>query len=222
MSENYVTIKENGQHELLIKKSQFICTLTRVTSKEAADDFIAATKKANPKANHNCFAYLIGQNDQIQRESDDGEPSGTAGVPILEVLKRVGVHNVAAVVTRYFGGIKLGAGGLIRAYSNATSTALESVGLVNRVMQTALLTTINYANFEKLSYFLQQQQIPVADTAYAESVTVTLMVSETAIEQTQALITDFLSGQVTFKLGDQQYNDVPITFEAAKKLTSTP
>ncbi len=110
-------------------------------------------KKANPKANHNCFAYLIGQNDQIQRESDDGEPSGTAGVPILEVLKRVGVHNVAAVVTRYFGGIKLGAGGLIRAYSNATSTALESVGLVNRVMQTAILTTINYANFEKLSYF---------------------------------------------------------------------
>lgn len=217
MDENYVTIKANGQHEIDIKKSQFICTLGRVTTKEAADAFVADVKKEHIKANHNCFAYLVGKNDAVQRESDDGEPSGTAGVPILEVLKRIGVHNVVAVVTRYFGGIKLGAGGLIRAYSNATSTAIETVGLVTRVMQTALRTTVSYANFDKLGYFLKQEAISVADTQYGENVEVTLMVDEANIETVKEAITNLLNAQVTFELGPNQYNDVPISFEQGKE-----
>ncbi|WP_439646091.1 IMPACT family protein [Secundilactobacillus silagei] len=115
-----------------LKKSRFICSVQRATTKETADVFIESVRQANPKANHNCFAYMLGEHDEIQRESDDGEPSGTAGVPILEVLKRMALHDVVAVVTRYFGGTKLGAGGLIRAYSNSTSRAIEQVGLVKK------------------------------------------------------------------------------------------
>ena len=130
MKKPYLTIKENGEATIEIKKSEFICSLARTETEEEARAFIDEIKTKHRKATHNCFAYMIGLNDEIQRESDNGEPSGTAGVPILEVLKNLELHNVTAVVTRYFGGIKLGAGGLIRAYSNATSNAIEKVGVV--------------------------------------------------------------------------------------------
>ncbi len=208
MSSDYLTIKTAGQHEIEIKKSQFICSLERVTSKEAADAFIQAVRDNNPKANHNCFAYMIGQNDEVQRESDDGEPSGTAGVPILEVLKMMHLHDVCAVVTRYFGGTKLGAGGLIRAYSNATSRAIEQVGLVKKVLQRDLILTVSYANFDKLSYFLTQQGLPVADTDYGTDVTVHIAVDLANLETVQAAITDRLAGQVSIDLGDTHFNEV--------------
>ena len=124
MAAQYLTIHQNTEFELVIKKSRFICSLARVHSEQEAQDFITRISKENRKANHNCYAYLLGDNDQIQRESDNGEPSGTAGVPILEALQLAHVHDVCAVVTRYFGGIKLGAGGLIRAYSNVTTEAI--------------------------------------------------------------------------------------------------
>lgn len=119
MVAQYLTIHQNTEFELVIKKSRFICSLARVHSEQEAQDFITRISKENRKANHNCYAYLLGDNDQIQRESDNGEPSGTAGVPILEALQLAHVRDVCAVVTRYFGGIKLGAGGLIRAYSTS-------------------------------------------------------------------------------------------------------
>lgn len=208
MSSDYLTIKTAGQHEIEIKKSQFICSLERVTSKEAADAFIQTVRDNNPKANHNCFAYMIGQNDEVQRESDDGEPSGTAGVPILEVLKMMHLHDVCAVVTRYLGGTKLGAGGLIRAYSNATSRAIEQVGLVKKVLQRDLILTVSYANFDKLSYFLTQQGLPVADTDYGTDVTVHIAVDLANLETVQATITDRLAGQVSIDLGDTHFNEV--------------
>lgn len=208
MSDTFLTIKTAGQHELVIKKSQFICSLQRVGTATAADQFIAEIKKANGKANHNCFAYMIGEHDQIQRESDDGEPSGTAGVPILEVLKRLELHNVCAVVTRYFGGIKLGAGGLIRAYSNATSKAIEQVGIVSLVLQTAIQITVSYANLDKLNYYLSQQAISITQTDYTDQVQVTIAVDTANLDDVQTNITNLLAGQVSFKIGDESYHEV--------------
>ncbi|MCF7523283.1 IMPACT family protein [Levilactobacillus brevis] len=129
-----------------------------------------------PKATHHCWAYLLGDHDDVQRESDNGEPSGTAGVPILTVLRRNHLHNTIAVVTRYFGGIKLGAGGLIRAYSNATSTGIEATGVVKRVRQQALILTVDYANYDRLSHYLTEQNIIILGTDYATAVTVTIAV----------------------------------------------
>lgn len=125
MIERYRTIKENGQSEIEIKKSRFICSLKRIESEEEAKNFIQEIKKEHWKANHNCSAFVIGEKNEIQRSSDDGEPSGTAGVPMLEVLKKNQLINVAAVVTRYFGGTKLGTGGLIRAYTHAVSSIVR-------------------------------------------------------------------------------------------------
>lgn len=210
MSENYLTIKASGSHELEIKKSRFICSVQRVATKEAADAFIASVHQDNPKANHNCFAYMVGEHDEVQRESDDGEPSGTAGVPILEVLKRMQLHDVVAVVTRYFGGTKLGAGGLIRAYSNATSRAIEKVGLVKKVLQRDLSLSVSYANYEKLSYHLEQEHINVITTNYGSSVDVTIAVDLAAVDSVQTKITDLLSGQVNIKAGDEHYHEVDV------------
>ncbi|MCH5462209.1 YigZ family protein [Lactobacillus sp. LC28-10] len=210
MSENYLTIKTSGSHELEIKKSRFISSVQRVSTKEEADAFIESVRQNNPKANHNCFAYMIGKHDEIQRESDDGEPSGTAGVPILEVLKRTKIHDVVTVVTRYFGGTKLGAGGLIRAYSNATSRVIEQVGLVAKVRQQDLSLTVSYSNYEKLSYHLEQQQINVLDTNYGSDVTVTIAVDLDAVEQVQADLMNLLSGQMTIAQGDEHYHEVDV------------
>ena len=127
---------------MVIKKSRFIWSIARVTSDEAAQQFINQISTENRKATHNCYAYMVGDRDQIQRESDNGEPSGTAGVPILESLQLAKLHNVVAVVTRYFGGIKLGAGGLIRSYSNSTTNAIHKAGLVQLVTKAILEITV--------------------------------------------------------------------------------
>ncbi len=113
---SYFTVKQRGEHEIVIQKSRFIAHFARVETEEEAQDFIQEIKKQHWSATHNCSAYLIGEQDQIQKANDDGEPSGTAGVPMLEVLKKRELKDTVVVVTRYFGGIKLGAGGLIRAY----------------------------------------------------------------------------------------------------------
>ena len=119
----YVTFKENGTVQEEIKKSKFICHVKRVSSEEEARDFINAIKKEHYKATHNCSAFIIGEQSDIKRTSDDGEPSGTAGVPMLGVLENHRITNSCVVVTRYFGGIKLGAGGLIRAYAGSVGTS---------------------------------------------------------------------------------------------------
>ena len=147
--EDYRTIRENGIHEIEIKKSRFICHLRRVKSEEEAQVFIEEVKKEHWKATHNCSAYTIGLNDEIQRAHDDGEPSGTAGVPMLEIFLKRELKNVAAVVTRYFGGTKLGAGGLIRAYGGAVNEAVNNIGVVERQLQQLIDVTVTYSKVEK-------------------------------------------------------------------------
>lgn len=209
MKKPYLTIKENGEATIEIKKSEFICSLARTETEEEARAFIDEIKTKHRKATHNCFAYMIGLNDEIQRESDNGEPSGTAGVPILEVLKNLELHNVTAVVTRYFGGIKLGAGGLIRAYSNATSNAIEKVGVVRKVVQTELSLKVSYSAWGKLQNYLENNQVNVSDTVFMTDVTAVVYVDTPEVESFIATIVDLMNGQVEVEEGQEKYVEVP-------------
>ncbi|KRN02456.1 hypothetical protein FD13_GL001909 [Levilactobacillus senmaizukei DSM 21775 = NBRC 103853] len=216
METDYLTIRTNGTHELEIKKSRFIADLGRATDETAAKAFIANITARESKATHHCWAYLIGEHDEIQRESDNGEPSGTAGVPILTVLQRNHLHNVIAVVTRYFGGIKLGAGGLIRAYSNATSTGIEATGVVKLVRQQALTITVDYGNFDRLSHFLTDEKISVLDTTYGANVAVTIAADLADVTAVQAAMTNLLSDRLSIVIGDIDYHEVPVEINASR------
>ncbi|MGG3841862.1 YigZ family protein, partial [Anoxybacillus kestanbolensis] len=144
MLEAYYTVKGYGEAEIIIEKSRFICYVERATTEEEAVRFIHQIKKKHWDATHNCSAYIIGEHDHIQKANDDGEPSGTAGVPMLEVLKKKKLKDTVVVVTRYFGGIKLGAGGLVRAYGKAVTEGLKASGIVERKLMRIMHTTIDY------------------------------------------------------------------------------
>lgn len=209
MTEPYLTIARNTTYEQTIKKSRFICSIARVSSEEEAQQFIASIQAANKKATHNCFAYMIGDNDQIQRESDNGEPSGTAGIPILESLKLAKIHNVVAVVTRYFGGIKLGAGGLIRAYSNTTTEAIHQAGLVQRIKQAILKITVTYALHDPLLYYLKENNLEVAGEEYGVNVETSIYVNETDLEDVKEKLINRFNDQLQITEGDQRFNEIP-------------
>lgn len=213
MLESYYTIAKSGQEELIVKGSRFICSLTRVTNEEEAKDFIESIKKEHWKATHNCSAYLIGDQDEIQRAHDDGEPSGTAGVPMLEVLKKNQLHYVAAVVTRYFGGTKLGAGGLIRAYSKAVSTALRGVGMVECSLQIPISSIVNYSSSGLLENHLRQSAYELIDIQYTDQVTITTSVPISEEETFRNQLVDLMNGNIEFKSGEQQYREQLISLE---------
>lgn len=209
MTEPYLTIAKNTTYEQTIKKSRFICSIALVSSEEEAQQFIASIQAANKKATHNCFAYMIGDNDQIQRESDNGEPSGTAGIPILESLKLAKIHNVVAVVTRYFGGIKLGAGGLIRAYSNTTTEAIHQAGLVQRIKQAILKITVTYALHDPLLYYLKENNLEVASEEYGVNVETSIYVNETDLKDVKEKLINRFNDQFQITEGDQRFNEIP-------------
>ena len=209
MTEPYLTIAQNTTYEQTIKKSRFICSIARVSSEEEAQQFIASIQAANKKATHNCFAYMIGDNDHIQRESDNGEPSGTAGIPILESLKLAKIHNVVAVVTRYFGGIKLGAGGLIRAYSNTTTEAIHQAGLVQRIKQAILKITVTYALHDPLLYYLKENNLEVASEEYGVNVETSIYVNETDLKDVKEKLINCFNDQLQITEGDQRFNEIP-------------
>lgn len=209
MTEPYLTIAKNTTYEQTIKKSRFICSIARVSSEEEAQQFIASIQAVNKKATYNCFAYMIGDNDQIQRESDNGEPSGTAGIPILESLKLAKIHNVVAVVTRYFGGIKLGAGGLIRAYSNTTTEAIHQAGLVQRIKQAILKITVTYALHDPLLYYLKENNLEVAGEEYGVNVETSIYVNETDLKNVKEKLINRFNNQLQITEGDQRFNEIP-------------
>lgn len=209
MTEPYLTIAKDTAYEQTIKKSRFICSLARVSSEEEAQQFIASVQTANKKATHNCFAYMIGDNDQIQRESDNGEPSGTAGIPILESLKLAKIHNIVAVVTRYFGGIKLGAGGLIRAYSNTTTEAIHQTGLVQRIKQAILKITVTYALHDSLLYYLKENNLEVADEEFGVNVETSIYVNETDLKNVKEKLINRFNDQLQITESDHRFNEIP-------------
>lgn len=208
--ENYRTIQENGIHEIEIKKSRFICHLKRVETEEEAQAFIDEIKKEHWKATHNCSAYTLGMNDEIQRAQDDGEPSGTAGVPMLEIFLKKDLKNVAAVVTRYFGGIKLGAGGLIRAYGGSVNEAVKEIGIVERQLQQLIDVTVDYSSSGKVEHALREAGYTVQDTTYAEHITyhcvIPLEVEEKFVED----ITNWTSDQAEVSIGQKAWIEVPV------------
>ncbi|CAI3435306.1 YigZ family protein [Enterococcus cecorum] len=205
MKEAYFTIYQNGEHQIEIKKSKFICHLFRIESEEQAKEYIAKIKKEHYKANHNCSAYMLGENFEIQRSSDDGEPSGTAGVPMLEVLKKNQLQNTLAIVTRYFGGIKLGAGGLIRAYSTSVSEALKEIGIVQGKLQQILDIIIDYPQLGKLQNYLENEQISIQEIDYLEQITVKVAIDINQCESFQNALIDLFNNQLSIQLLDQKY-----------------
>ncbi|MGM8215134.1 YigZ family protein [Bacillaceae bacterium W0354] len=205
MLEKYLTVKEEGEHEIVIQKSRFIGYVKRTETEEEAQAFIAKIKKQHYNATHNCSAYMIGEHNLIQKANDDGEPSGTAGVPILEVLKKMDLKDTTVVVTRYFGGIKLGAGGLIRAYSNATSEAIKHVGVVERALMQEVLITSDYGLLGKLENELRSSDYLFGSIDYADNVTFHIFVPKAQTEEFKGWIVDLTSDQVDLSLGEVKY-----------------
>lgn len=210
MKENYRTIRETGNFSQIIKKSEFICSITRCQSEKEAFAFIEQISKQHNKARHNCFAFMIGLNDQIQRASDNGEPSGTAGVPILNALKQQHLHDVVAVVTRYFGGIKLGTGGLIRAYNGTTTKAIQQIGIVDRIRMNNIQFEIEYSYFKKVKYYLDQHAIQLDTISYTEKIVLTVLLPYSQITHFEEDLQNFLNTQLSFTIGKESYTDQPI------------
>ena len=195
MLTQYLTVAGRGEHEIVIEKSRFISHIARVETEDAAQAFIQEIKKKHKDATHNCSAYMIGEQNQIQKALDDGEPSGTAGVPILEVLKKKELKDTAVVVTRYFGGIKLGAGGLIRAYSKATSEGINTTGVVIRKLMRVISTTVDYTWLGKLENELRSSIYQIKEIQYLDQVNILVYVEETQKETYTAWITELTNGQ---------------------------
>lgn len=208
-----ITIKTDFINEEEIKKSRFICHLKRISTEEEARDFIAKIKKEHWKANHNCSAYTLGNRQEIQRSSDDGEPSGTAGVPMLEILKKKEIINVCAVVTLYFGGIKLGAGGLIRAYAGSVNHAIEEVGLVQIVNQRELILKLDYSLYDSVQRFLLTQNLQISDSEFLSEVTVRCFIDEEKINNFLELLTESFNGKIRVEKGENQQVEIDYQVE---------
>ena len=193
----FKTIKEDGQVQEEIKKSRFICHAKRVYSEEEARDFITAIKKEHYKATHNCSAFIVGERSEIKRTSDDGEPSGTAGVPMLGVLENHNLTNVCVVVTRYFGGIKLGAGGLIRAYAGSVALAVKEIGIIEIKEQAGIQIHMTYAQYQEYGNFLKEHNLIELETNFTNQVDTMIFIDKEKKDGIKADLIEFFNGKVT-------------------------
>lgn len=207
---NYKTIKEDGIVEEEIKKSRFICHLKRISREEEGRDYIAQIKKEHYKANHSCSAMIIGEDGLLKRSSDDGEPSGTAGVPMLTVLEKQELTNVVAVVTRYFGGIKLGAGGLIRAYAGSVANATKEIGLVEVKEQEGIKLELSYPQYQTLANFLQAEGLQEFDTEFLDQVTSYLYLDPENVEGVLERLNDFYQGKLSWQKSGSKIVEVDL------------
>lgn len=198
----YKVVYEGAEGEIVEKKSRFIATVKPVESEEEATAFIAEMKKKYWDAKHNCSAFVLGQNHEITRCSDDGEPAQTAGRPMLDVLLREDIHNVAVVVTRYFGGVLLGTGGLVRAYQKATQEGLANSIIIEKRQGKALEVRTDYNGLGKLQYLCAQNEITICETEYAEDVVMHLMVPEEKTQLMEKSITEATSAQAKLEWGN--------------------
>lgn len=195
MRADYITVKLYGESEIVIQKSRFLSYVKRVETEEEAISFIQDIKKMHHTATHNCSAYIIGEHDQIQKANDDGEPSGTAGFPMLEVLKKQGLKDTAVVVTRYFGGIKLGGGGLIRAYGRATTEGIAATGVVERKLHQLMKVSIDYTWLGKVENEARQSPYPLEEIIYEEDVCLLLNVPVDKTEDFTDWMKELTNGQ---------------------------
>jgi uncharacterized YigZ family protein len=211
MHDVYRTISHPGSAELEIRKSRFICHLGRVTSDNDARAFIADRKKRYWDANHNCSAYVVGDRAEIQRTSDDGEPSGTAGVPMLNVLLKRELTDTVAVVTRYFGCTKLGAGGLIRAYGQSVSEAIAKVGIVVRKELSQVAVIASFEDAGRLEHALRADGREPDSVDYGEMVTIALTLDPAEVPDFDAWVAEQTSGRATVEPRGTVYTEVPET-----------
>ncbi len=205
MLPEYKTVYRGGEGEITEKKSRFIANVVPVSSEEEAEEFIESMKKKYWDARHNCYAYIIGERGEIKRFSDDGEPGGTAGKPILEVLSGEGVTNAAIVVTRYFGGTLLGTGGLVRAYGAAAKEGLSASAVINKIPGMRLSITTDYTGLGKIQYLLGQRGITVLDTVYTDKVEMEALVSLKEGAAVKVEITEGTNGQAVLQEGEPCY-----------------
>lgn len=205
MRKDYKTVKGFGSSEIVIQKSRFLTYVNRAESEQDALAFINEIKSQHKSANHNCSAYLIGEHDSIQKANDDGEPSGTAGVPMLEVLKKQGLKDTVVVVTRYFGGIKLGGGGLIRAYGKATTEGIEAAQIVKRQLHHLMKVSVEYTWLGKVENEVRSSSYPLQRIDYADSVEIFLYVPIALEDSFIEWLTEMTNGQAVIERNAQDF-----------------
>lgn len=205
MLSQYKTVYCGGEAEIIEKKSRFIATVRPVKSEEEALTFIESMRKKYWNATHNCFAYVIGEHFQVQRCSDDGEPSGTAGKPMLDVLLGEEIHDVVVVVTRYFGGTLLGTGGLVRAYSGSTKEGLLASKVITKLHGQKLAVQTDYTGVGKIQYILGQRGIRILNSVYTDKVEMEVLLPEAEIESVMSEIREGTNGQAIMELSEECY-----------------
>jgi len=210
---DYFMLAKNGVHEIVVDRSRFICHAYRVHTVEEANQYINDVRDQHDRANHNCVAYLIGENNEFGRAADDGEPSGTAGAPMLEVLQRQNIRNCLVIVTRYFGGVKLGAGGLIRAYGSAVSEGIKAIGLVRRVKMQSIWLTVDYPLFDSLQSKIKQQGYGIDQILYSECVKLETLVDLPKIEAFKRWVVEFSNDTIFVEMGDVSFKELPLEDE---------
>ena len=203
--EPYRVLLSDGVGEIIEKKSRFIATVRIVNTEEEATLFIDEMKKKYWNATHNCSAFVVGERAELTRCSDDGEPSGTAGRPMLEVLLGEGIRNVAVVVTRYFGGVLLGTGGLVRAYTQAVKEGLNSCNKGVMCFGTRMSIKASYTDIGKIQYILGQENIPIENSLYAEDVEFTILFKETMEKELIKKITEGTNARAKISVIERLY-----------------
>jgi uncharacterized YigZ family protein len=210
--EEYLTVRGSAKAEVVIKKSRFLATVEPVSSEDEALEFIEVTRRDHRNATHNVFAYSVGFGEEILRQSDDGEPSGTAGRPVLEVIRREGLRNVAVVVTRYFGGILLGASGLVRAYGEAAKAGFDSAGIVRKILVHELSLTFDYGWLGKIQHLVGNRGAVFAGTAYEDRVLMKLFLRPLQAAAFINEVREFTAARVKPELSGTRYlneNEAP-------------
>ncbi|MFC4783405.1 YigZ family protein [Nocardioides sp. MAHUQ-72] len=205
---SYLTVAGDGQAEIEVKRSRFLCTLARVEDEAAARAVVDGLRKRHWDARHHCSAFVLGPDGAVERSSDDGEPAGTAGAPMLEVLRGRGVSDVVAVVTRWFGGTLLGAGGLVRAYGDAVRAGLDATGTLRRDLVRELALEVGHADAGRVESELRSRGVTVLDTAYAAQVRLLLGVPPAQVERLHALVAELTGGTAAAVPAGERWVDV--------------
>ncbi|MDU4861846.1 MAG: YigZ family protein [Terrisporobacter othiniensis] len=202
---SYKTLHKFGSDEYIVEKSTFIGYAKPIDTEQEAIDFVNEIKKKHKDATHNVWAYTVGENMNIQRYSDDGEPQGTAGIPTLEVIKKEDLRDVVVVVTRYFGGIKLGAGGLVRAYTKGAKIGIEAGIVIEKVKYTEVRIKIEYTQLGKIQNEIMNLGFTVKDTVYSEDVEIIVYSKVKDVQSLTERMIDITSGTADVSLGDEYY-----------------
>lgn len=205
MRKDYLTVSKEAAAEIEEKKSRFIATVKPVSSEQEAQDFINGLKARYWDAAHNVYAYYICADNVVQKFSDDGEPSGTAGLPVLEAIKKTGVQDVAVVVTRYFGGTLLGASGLVRAYGKSAALGIEAAGIVRKMLCVETRVTTDYSLLGKLQAAMASKGYSVKDTIYTDNVAMEVYVPVDESDHFSAMVTEASNGRARISTGGRVY-----------------